>query len=269
MIELAAVEDYRLLVDGLRAWIQTQPDLHLAAVTATVDGLLQAPSREYDVVLLNPLLRADPDPAVNTCAGSGSARHHVSWCSDDRGYASVPDIIGSDEGHSVCVLFGRCRTVGGSPRAIRAWPLAWPSPSGPPGRQRSPRARVGPEDAFCGAIFAERLERIFGCPCGWRGRHGQCAAFRPADCDFHPATGVPSATMTAWSCSCGAVTGAVDGGDRLRPVAGEAVRGSRRGRRARVRRTRRSCRPATARPRRPGRLPSVTRPLCSPPGARA
>jgi two-component system, NarL family, nitrate/nitrite response regulator NarL len=65
VIELAAVEDYRLLVDGLRAWIQTQPDLHLAAVTATVDGLLQAPSRQYDVVLLNPLLRADPDPAVN------------------------------------------------------------------------------------------------------------------------------------------------------------------------------------------------------------
>ena len=28
-------------------------------------------------------------------------------------------------------------------------------------------------------LSAERLERIFGCPCGWRGRPGQCAAFRP------------------------------------------------------------------------------------------
>jgi hypothetical protein len=71
----------------------------------------------------------------------------------------------------------------GSPRADRAWPPAWPSPSGPQGRQRSPRARVGPEDPFCGAGFAERLERIFGCPCAWRGRPGQCAAVRPCACD--------------------------------------------------------------------------------------
>ena len=65
MIELAAVEDNLLLIDGLRAWIDTQQDMHLAEVTATVDGLLQAPPWQYDVVLLNPLLRADPDPAVN------------------------------------------------------------------------------------------------------------------------------------------------------------------------------------------------------------
>jgi hypothetical protein len=30
------------------------------------------------------------------------------------------------------------RRWGVSPRAYRAWPLAWPSPSGPPGRRRSP-----------------------------------------------------------------------------------------------------------------------------------
>jgi len=65
VIELAATEDNRLLVDGLRAWARTAPDMRLAAVTATVDGLLRAPSGPYDVVLLNPLLRADPDPAVN------------------------------------------------------------------------------------------------------------------------------------------------------------------------------------------------------------
>ncbi len=65
MIELAAVEDNRLLVDGLRAWATTQPDICLAEVYATVDGLLRAASPRYDVVLLNPLLRADPDPGVN------------------------------------------------------------------------------------------------------------------------------------------------------------------------------------------------------------
>jgi two-component system, NarL family, nitrate/nitrite response regulator NarL len=65
MIKLAAIEDNLLLIDGLHAWAKTVPDIHLIAVTATVDGLLRTPSGRYDVVLLNPLLRADPDPAVN------------------------------------------------------------------------------------------------------------------------------------------------------------------------------------------------------------
>lgn len=65
MIELAAVEDNRLLIDGLRAWAATQPDIHLATVHATVDDFLRAVSVGYDVVLLDPELRADPDPAVN------------------------------------------------------------------------------------------------------------------------------------------------------------------------------------------------------------
>ena len=65
MIEVAAIEDNQLLIDGLRVWATTLPDICLATVTATVDGLLQSPSTQYDVVLLNPQLRADPDPAVN------------------------------------------------------------------------------------------------------------------------------------------------------------------------------------------------------------
>jgi hypothetical protein len=40
----------------------------------------------------------------------------------------------------------------GSPRTYRAWPLAWPSPSGPLGWQRLRRSRAGPEDRFCEAI---------------------------------------------------------------------------------------------------------------------
>ena len=65
MIELAAVEDNRLLIDGLRAWAQTVPDIRLAVVTATVDELLRDSSGPPGIVLLNPLLRADPDPAAN------------------------------------------------------------------------------------------------------------------------------------------------------------------------------------------------------------
>jgi two-component system, NarL family, nitrate/nitrite response regulator NarL len=65
MIKLAAIEDNLLLVDGLRAWAATTPDIDIAAVTTTVDDLLRHQPGPYDVVLLNPLLRADPDPAAN------------------------------------------------------------------------------------------------------------------------------------------------------------------------------------------------------------
>jgi two-component system, NarL family, nitrate/nitrite response regulator NarL len=65
MIKLAAIEDNLLLIDGLRAWAATVPDIDIAAVTATVDDLLRNLPGPYDVVLLNPLLRADPDPAAN------------------------------------------------------------------------------------------------------------------------------------------------------------------------------------------------------------
>jgi hypothetical protein len=75
-------------------------------------------------------------------------------------------------------LIALCRRrVGGSPRAYRAWP--WPS--GPPGRQWLRAQGWVPK-----MLSAERLESIFGCPCGWRGRHGQCAAFRSGELTFSP-----------------------------------------------------------------------------------
>ena len=57
--------------------------------------------------------------------------------------------VGSDR---VCPLLGARVCCGGWPRAFRAWPLAWPSPSGPLGRQRLRRSRVGPGDPFCEAV---------------------------------------------------------------------------------------------------------------------
>jgi hypothetical protein len=68
----------------------------------------------------------------------------------------------------------------------------------PAGSAEAPRARVGPEDAFCGAVCAERFEKIFGCPCGWRGRPGQCAAFRPARCEILMASGASTASALTW-----------------------------------------------------------------------
>jgi hypothetical protein len=50
------------------------------------------------------------------------------------------------------LLIGAGVACGGSLRASRAWPPAWPLPPGPEGRQRLQRSRVGPGDPFCGAV---------------------------------------------------------------------------------------------------------------------
>ena len=101
---------------------------------------------------------------------------------------------------------------------LRAWPLAWPC------RQarwvaRGSACKVGPEDPFCGAV-----RKDLRCPCGWRGRPGQCAAFRPGACDF-PGVCATRARLTAWSSRPGAAPGRY-GGYRTRPVTGATGRGS-------------------------------------------
>jgi two-component system, NarL family, nitrate/nitrite response regulator NarL len=65
VIAFGVVEDRLLLIDGLRAWAGTLPDMRLRAVAATVGELLDGSVGHLDVVLLNPSLRAEPDPAVN------------------------------------------------------------------------------------------------------------------------------------------------------------------------------------------------------------
>lgn len=67
LINVAVVEDNLILVDSLRAWASGVPDIRLVAVTHTVDELLRTSTEgeSIDVVLLDAVLRAEPDPAVN------------------------------------------------------------------------------------------------------------------------------------------------------------------------------------------------------------
>jgi two-component system, NarL family, nitrate/nitrite response regulator NarL len=65
VIDVAAVEDNRMFADGLRAWAGTLPDIRLAMVTSTIEELLRTSAGRHFIVLLNPALRADPDPAQN------------------------------------------------------------------------------------------------------------------------------------------------------------------------------------------------------------
>jgi hypothetical protein len=132
-----------------------------------------------------------------------------------------------------------------SPRAFRAWPLAWPSPSGPLGRQRSPGSRVGACAHRLGdATGGSALDAGGADPDNAR---RSCRLLSHSPGDRHTWRDAVGLVLVL----AGAAAGY--GGDRRRPVARGAVRGSRRVRRACVRRTRRKLPPATARP------PGVTR----------
>ncbi|WP_327064659.1 response regulator transcription factor [Kitasatospora sp. NBC_01302] len=72
VITVAVVDDDRMLLDGMRCWLRQVPGLRVAAVAATVSGLLdQAPARPAppappaDVVLLDLVLRDGSLPAQN------------------------------------------------------------------------------------------------------------------------------------------------------------------------------------------------------------
>jgi two-component system nitrate/nitrite response regulator NarL len=64
-ILLAAIGEEQMLLDGLRAWLRSTPDLDLVAVAATVDDLLAGPGRGASVALLAPRRWAGSDPADN------------------------------------------------------------------------------------------------------------------------------------------------------------------------------------------------------------
>lgn len=65
MIRVAAVDDDRMLLGGLRSWVGGLPDLWMVATASTVDDLLAGTHATADVVLLELLLRDGSDPADN------------------------------------------------------------------------------------------------------------------------------------------------------------------------------------------------------------
>ncbi|WP_328924458.1 response regulator transcription factor [Streptomyces sp. NBC_00190] len=86
VITVAVVDDDRMLLDGMRAWLGGVPELRLVATAATVGELLGPPRAEHpygpgesayvppDVVLLDLALRDGSAPADNIrrLSGSGS-----------------------------------------------------------------------------------------------------------------------------------------------------------------------------------------------------
>jgi len=62
---VAAVDNDRMLLDGLAAWFAGRPDLRLVAAVPTVDELLAAPAGGIDVVMLDLILADRSDPVAN------------------------------------------------------------------------------------------------------------------------------------------------------------------------------------------------------------
>ncbi|MBG0830138.1 response regulator transcription factor [Planomonospora sp. ID67723] len=70
MITVSVVDDDRMLIEGLAAWLAGVPDVRLTASAATVAELLETEPSPADVVLLDLLLadRSDPVDNVRTLA---------------------------------------------------------------------------------------------------------------------------------------------------------------------------------------------------------
>ena len=163
-----------------------------------------------------------------------------------RGWAPKSSLTGPHEvlgvlrGHFSAASSGARAGAGLCCRGLpHAWgPGLWP---GPCRQARLGRWRLRAQGWVLKILSAERLERIFGCPCGWRGRPGQCAAFRSRLCDSSPGGRTPGARLDGRRCLQARHLGGM-GGPHAAPYRG-AERGSSSGRRASARRARRKLPP--------------------------
>jgi len=87
-----------------------------------------------------------PDPPRNAQA-NGQLKHGA-WISQVRQRQRAPAAGGDRRQLEQPVPWDVPCQPWGLPRAYRAWPLAWPPPSGPAGRQRSPALKGGSWRSF-------------------------------------------------------------------------------------------------------------------------
>ena len=166
MIELAAIEDNRLLVDGLRAWAETVPDIRLALVTATVDELLQDESGPPDVVLLNSSLRADRDPVANVrrLVGAGHRVLVVDGSADL--VMAAPSLAAGAHGyltrdHDAAALAATLRGIAAGGTAWSLGPTRAPGANGP-GRPPLSEREHGVLMAYASGLTLESAARRLG-----------------------------------------------------------------------------------------------------------
>ena len=140
LIDIAVIEDNRMFIDGLRAWAATEPDIRLAAVMSSVDELLGAAIDDQGLVLMNPALRADPDPALNV-RRLVDAGHHVLIIDGSADLSMVARILAAGA-HGYLTRDHDMAALGDTARAIASGGTAWSM--GPARRTRLCRRRRWP-----------------------------------------------------------------------------------------------------------------------------
>ncbi len=167
VIDVAAIVDNRMFADGLRAWAGTMPDIRLAAVTSTVGDLLRTVQGERFIVLLDPALRADPDP-VQSVRRLIEAGHRVVVIDGSANLAMVAHMLAAGahgyltRDHDMAALVATVRAIasGGALRSLG--PAMATEPSGSRGRPPLSEREHAVLMAYVSGLTLESTARSLG-----------------------------------------------------------------------------------------------------------
>jgi two-component system, NarL family, nitrate/nitrite response regulator NarL len=167
MIDIAVIEDNRILIDGLRAWARNLRDIRLAAVASTVDELLRAAIGHHEVVLLSPTLRADPDPAVNV-RRLIDAGHRVLVIDGSADLSMVARVLAAGahscltRDHDLAALAATLRAIASGGTAWSLGPTRAVEAGGSPGRPPLSEREHGVLMAYVSGLTLDSVARRFG-----------------------------------------------------------------------------------------------------------
>ena len=167
VIDVAAVEDNRMFADGLHAWSGTLPDIRLASVTSTVGELLRTAAGRCFVVLLNPTLRTDCDPAHNV-RRLIEARHRVVVIDGSVDLAMVERTLAAGahgyltRNHDMATLAATLRAIASGGTAWSLGPTMAAEPGGSPGRPPLSEREHAVLMAYISGLTLESTARSLG-----------------------------------------------------------------------------------------------------------
>ena len=167
VIDVAAIEDNRMFADCLRAWAATLPDIRLAAVTSTVEDLLRTVAGGPFVVLLNPTLRTDRDPARNV-RRLIEAGHRVLVIDGSADLTMVARTLAAGahgyltRDHNMAALATTLRAIASGGTAWSLGPTMAAEPSGSPGRPPLSEREHAVLMAYVSGLTLESTARSLG-----------------------------------------------------------------------------------------------------------
>ena len=167
VIDVAAVEDNRMFADGLRAWAGTLADIRLAMVTSSIGELLRTSAGRRFVVLLNPALRTDPDPAHNV-RRLVEAGHRVVVIDGSVDLAMVARTLAAGahgyltHNHDMAALAATLRAIASGGTAWSLGPTTAAEPAGSPARPPLSEREHAVLMAYVSGLTLESTARSLG-----------------------------------------------------------------------------------------------------------